>query len=98
MKTNIIAIRPRSEMEIKEASPSVIACYPEKREVQLKVTNEKTTARTYSFDRVFDGTSTQSQIFQEVVRPMMEEVLLGYSCTIFAFVFRNLPCYFENGF
>jgi kinesin family member 11 len=53
-------------------------------QVQIKVPNCETT-KTYSFDKVFGPTSSQQKVFDEVVRGMLTEVLLGYNCTIFAY-------------
>ncbi|KAI7859458.1 P-loop containing nucleoside triphosphate hydrolase protein, partial [Circinella umbellata] len=39
----------------------------------------------YSFDRVFGPESTQEEIYREVAQPILDEVLLGYNCTIFAY-------------
>lgn len=41
--------------------------------------------RTYPFDAVFGPEADQAMIYQEVVSPMLEEVLLGYNCTLFAY-------------
>jgi kinesin family member 11 len=41
--------------------------------------------KTYPFDRVFGFASDQSLIYNEVVAPMLEQVLMGYNCTLFAY-------------
>ncbi|KAH9050749.1 kinesin-domain-containing protein [Lactarius hengduanensis] len=41
--------------------------------------------RTYPFDLVFGPEADQSMIYQDVVHPMLDEVLLGYNCTLFAY-------------
>lgn len=45
---------------------------------------DKSASKTFTFDRVFGPDSSQQQIYEEVVQPMIEEVILGYNCTIFA--------------
>ena len=41
--------------------------------------------RTYPFDTVFGPEADQSLIYQDVVAPMLDEVINGYNCTIFAY-------------
>jgi kinesin family protein 11 len=41
--------------------------------------------RTYPFDLVFGPDADQALLYQEVVAPMLEEVLHGYNCTLFAY-------------
>ncbi|KAL7422520.1 Kinesin-related motor protein [Cryptotrichosporon argae] len=41
--------------------------------------------RTYPFDKVFGPEADQTMVFREVVESMLDEVLAGYNCTIFAY-------------
>ncbi|EGG08631.1 uncharacterized protein MELLADRAFT_115985 [Melampsora larici-populina 98AG31] len=41
--------------------------------------------KTYPFDHVFGPDADQSLIFNDVVSPILTEVLQGYNCTIFAY-------------
>ena len=41
--------------------------------------------KTYPFDLVFGPEADQALIYHEVVAPMLEEVLQGYNCTLFAY-------------
>ena len=41
--------------------------------------------RRFTFDRVYTASSTQFTIYNEVVAPIVEEVLQGYNCTVFAY-------------
>ncbi len=66
---------------MKENSPVVISS--RQKEVSVKIMEN--TSKTYTFDKVFGPESGQNTVFQEVVVPMLEEVLLGYNCTIFAY-------------
>jgi kinesin family protein 11 len=77
----LIPIRPRNAKEIKENSPVVIST--RQKEVSVKIMEN--TSKTYSFDKVFGPESGQNVVFQEVVVPMLDEVLMGYNCTIFAY-------------
>ncbi|KAJ1720119.1 hypothetical protein LPJ53_005211 [Coemansia erecta] len=42
-------------------------------------------ARTYQYDGVFGPRATQERIYDKVVRPILDEVMQGYNCTIFAY-------------
>ncbi|KAK8854531.1 hypothetical protein IAR55_003270 [Kwoniella newhampshirensis] len=41
--------------------------------------------KTYPFDKVFGPEADQTMIFNEVAEGMLDEVLAGYNCTIFAY-------------
>ncbi|KAJ2878037.1 Kinesin- motor protein [Coemansia aciculifera] len=41
--------------------------------------------QTYNFDGVFGPQTTQEQIYEKIASPILEEVMQGYSCTIFAY-------------
>lgn len=41
--------------------------------------------KTYPFDHVFGPEADQTMIFNEVAEGMLDEVLAGYNCTIFAY-------------
>lgn len=41
--------------------------------------------KTYPFDKVFGPEADQTMVFREVAEGMLDEVLAGYNCTIFAY-------------
>lgn len=41
--------------------------------------------RTYPFDRVFGPEADQALVYHDIVAPILEEVLNGYNCTLFAY-------------
>ncbi|PWN27489.1 kinesin-domain-containing protein [Jaminaea rosea] len=41
--------------------------------------------KTYNFDNVFGPEADQGMIYQTVVTPVLQEVMSGYNCTIFAY-------------
>lgn len=57
-----------------------------KRDVTVKhdIGNNATTTKTFTFDRVFPPDARQIDVYKSVVEPTLDEVLLGYNCTIFA--------------
>lgn len=42
--------------------------------------------KTFTFDKVFGIRSRQIDVYKCVVDPAIEEVIMGYNCTIFAYV------------
>ncbi|XP_073239659.1 kinesin-like protein KIF11 [Porites lutea] len=86
----VVRCRPRNSKEIKEGSPSVVKCQPSKREIVVKhdignTTSVSTTTKTFTFDRVFAPETKQIDVYRSVVVPILDEVLMGYNCTIFAY-------------
>lgn len=79
--------RPINGAEKKAGSCSVVHCDPDKREVYIK---EKPgiypLTKTFTFDHVFPPSSKQIDVYRAMVVPVVEEVLMGYNCTIFACV------------
>ncbi len=56
---------------------------------EITVNNPKADAaelqKTFTFDLVYDWTSTQEQVYKETAFPIVESVLEGYNGTIFAY-------------
>ncbi|KAL1463359.1 hypothetical protein WDU94_015116 [Cyamophila willieti] len=55
--------------------------------IQNNIDNFGLTRKTkqFTFDRVYDAKSTQCELYEESVRPMVEQMFLGYNVTIFAY-------------
>ena len=41
--------------------------------------------KTYSYDRVFGRDADQGMVYQDVAGHVLDEVLQGYNCTVFAY-------------
>ncbi|KAI8998545.1 kinesin-domain-containing protein [Trametes punicea] len=90
----VIRCRRRSEREIQENSPIIVTINgPKGDDVTIETAPPSTnlgvvtlpTTRTYPFDMVFGPEADQASIYNDVVHPMLEEVLMGYNCTLFAY-------------
>ena len=90
----VIRCRRRSEREIQDNSPIIVNINGPKGEDVTIETSPPTsnfgvvalpTTRTYPFDMVFGPEADQASIYSDVVHPMLEEVLMGYNCTLFAY-------------
>ena len=73
--------RPRNCAEIKCGSPSIVECDAKKGEIHAK---QELTTKTFTYDRVFGPHSKQIEVYRSVVAPLLDEVLMGYNCTVFA--------------
>ena len=77
--------RPLNSSEKKQGSFSILNCDKVKKEVTVK---EKVGihpfTKTYNFEHVFGPESEQMDVYKAVVKPVVDEVLSGYNCTIFA--------------
>ncbi|RYD70932.1 MAG: hypothetical protein EOP84_25795 [Verrucomicrobiaceae bacterium] len=45
----------------------------------------KKMSRTWDFDKVFGMYSTQLEVFETSVRPILKEAMNGFNCTVFAY-------------
>ncbi|KAF9598448.1 hypothetical protein IFM89_027881 [Coptis chinensis] len=82
----LLRCRPLSEDEIRLHTPVVISCNENRREVSaVQNIANKQIDRTFAFDKVFGPNSQQRELFDQAVSPIVNEVLEGYNCTIFAY-------------
>lgn len=82
----ILRCRPLSEEEARLRTPVVISCNEPRREVSaMQNIANKQIDRTFVFDKVFGPASQQKDLFNQSISPIVNEVLEGYNCTIFAY-------------
>ncbi|CAM8960478.1 unnamed protein product [Rhodiola kirilowii] len=82
----LLRCRPLSEDEVRVNTPVVISCNEIRREVSaVQNIANKQIDRTFAFDRVFGPNSQQADIYNQAISPIVNEVLEGYNCTIFAY-------------
>ncbi|KAF2275951.1 kinesin family protein-like protein [Westerdykella ornata] len=82
----VVRCRARSDREVKENSGVVVSTNGIKgTTVELSMGPNALSNKTYQFDKVFSQAADQGIIFDEVVAPIMGEVLNGFNCTIFAY-------------
>ena len=81
----LFSYRPLNEREGKLNSYSIIECNEKAREVHaFDKSGNLNIDKKYTFDKVFGVTSKQSEVYNQVVKPVVLEVIEGYNCTIFA--------------
>jgi Kinesin motor domain len=64
--------RGRTQREIAENIPVIVDAASNTQEITLKTTN-----KTYTFDRVFGQETTQQHMYDDVVSPILQEMLMG---------------------
>ena len=80
-----VRCRPFNTEEQKGDQPTIITCDSENKILKLNVGPAgKKVSRDYSFDKVFMN-STQREVFDSIVQPIVEKTLAGFNCTIFAY-------------
>ncbi|XP_030375207.1 kinesin-like protein Klp61F [Scaptodrosophila lebanonensis] len=55
------------------------------REIVTRHTLDSKLTKKFTFDRSFGQESRQCEVYSTVVAPLIEEVLAGYNCTVFAY-------------
>ncbi|XP_065854171.1 kinesin-like protein KIN-5B [Euphorbia lathyris] len=82
----LLRCRPLSDEEQKINVPRVISCNEHKREVTvLQSIANKQVDRLFTFDKVFGPKSQQRSIYDQAIAPIVNEVLDGFNCTVFAY-------------
>ncbi|KAI1751835.1 P-loop containing nucleoside triphosphate hydrolase protein [Xylaria castorea] len=82
----VVRCRGRNEREVRESSAVVVSTDAgQGKTVELSMGPSALSNKTYNFDRVFSPAADQNVIYDDVVKPILEEMLSGYNCTIFAY-------------
>ncbi|KPP78931.1 kinesin-like protein KIF11-B-like [Scleropages formosus] len=83
----VVRCRPFSMAERKSSSHSVVECDHARREVTVRTggVGDKSARKTYTFDMVFGPSAKQIEVYRSVVCPILDEVIMGYNCTVFAY-------------
>ncbi|KAF1981695.1 kinesin heavy chain [Aulographum hederae CBS 113979] len=82
----VVRCRGRNDREVKENSGVVVSTDGIKgKNVELSMGPSALSNKTYNFDKVFSPAADQNMIFDEVVTPILDEVMSGFNCTIFAY-------------
>ncbi|KAK5417188.1 Kinesin-related motor protein [Exophiala xenobiotica] len=82
----VVRCRGRSEREVRENSGVVVSTTGVRgKTVELSMGPNAISNKTYHFDKVFSPAADQAIIYEEVVAPILSEMLAGFNCTIFAY-------------
>ncbi|XP_010553387.1 PREDICTED: kinesin-like protein KIN-5C [Tarenaya hassleriana] len=82
----LLRCRPFSEEELRNNAPQVVTCNEFQREVAVSQNIAgKHIDRVFVFDKVFGPSAQQKDLYEQAVVPIVNEVLEGFNCTIFAY-------------
>ncbi|XP_030926960.1 kinesin-like protein KIN-5B [Quercus lobata] len=82
----LLRCRPLNDDEIRSNVPRVISCNEHKREVTvIQNLANKQVDRAFTFDKVFGPKAQQRSIYDQAIAPVVNEVLDGFNCTVFAY-------------
>lgn len=82
----LLRCRPFSEDELRNNAPQVVTCNDYQREVAVSQNIAgKHIDRVFTFDKVFGPNAQQKDLYEQAVVPIVNEVLEGFNCTIFAY-------------
>ncbi|XP_076901174.1 kinesin-like protein KIN-5B [Bidens hawaiensis] len=82
----LVRCRPLSDEERKCNVPRVITCNEHKREVSiLQNVANKQVDKIFTFDKVFGPKAQQRSVYDQAIYPIVNEVLEGFNCTVFAY-------------
>ncbi|KNG44291.1 kinesin family protein-like protein [Stemphylium lycopersici] len=82
----VVRCRGRNDREVRENSGVVVSTNGIKGStLDLSMGPSALSNKTYQFDKVFSPAADQNMVFDEVVSPILDEVVDGFNCTIFAY-------------
>ncbi|CAN7103870.1 unnamed protein product [Brassica rapa subsp. narinosa] len=82
----LLRCRPFSDDELRNNAPQVLTCNDLQREVAVSQNIAgKHIDRVFTFDKVFGPSAQQKDLYDQAVVPIVNEVLEGFNCTIFAY-------------
>jgi len=79
-----VRVRPLNKTELNQRSYAVLDT-PGVREVEVKEKATSSVTKKFTFDRVFGHKSQQEDVYKAVVGPLINQVMQGYNCTVFAY-------------
>ena len=83
----VVRLRPLNEQEKKHGTLPVVSASTADRTVTLikEHVSLGTSKCTYKFDQVFTAFSTQREVFEATLQPVIRDVLQGFESTVFAY-------------
>lgn len=82
----VVRLRPLNEKEKKHGTlPVVSASTSEKTVTVIKGQGSRQIRSNYKFDNVFTAFSSQEEVFEATLKPVIRDVLRGFESTVFAY-------------
>ncbi|MCP9263449.1 Chromosome-associated kinesin KIF4 [Dirofilaria immitis] len=73
-----IRVRPLNSREKAENSQECVQCFVEQSQISIN-------GKMFTFDSIFDPTTSQEMIYDACAAPLLEKIFSGYNCTILAY-------------
>ncbi|KAJ6254185.1 kinesin-like protein kif11 [Anaeramoeba flamelloides] len=77
----VVRVRPQNKKE-KENDEQI--CIQSKSNT-LRALDKRENIRRFTFDQIFDEETTQEEVFECIMEPMLKDVLNGFNATVFAY-------------
>ena len=82
----MVRVRPLNDREKKHGTlPVISASTSDKTVTVIKGSGSRQVKSSYKFDNVFTSFSTQEDVFEATLQPIIRDVLNGYESTVFAY-------------
>jgi len=82
----VVRLRPINEREKTHGTlPVVTASSQDKTVTVVRGTGRWQARSSYAFDNVFSAFTTQEEVFDATLRPILKDVMLGFESTVFAY-------------
>jgi kinesin family protein 11 len=82
----VVRVRPLNEKEKTKSTLPVVSASSTKSEITvIRGAGARQMRHGFKFDQVFSGQSTQEDVFNKTLRPMIDDVLNGFESTVFAY-------------
>ncbi|KYQ57477.1 Kinesin-like protein KIF3B [Trachymyrmex zeteki] len=84
----VVRCRPMDERETTRNYTRVVDVIPSRGAVEVRHPRDdpsSETVKVFTFDAVYDGNSSQQELYEETVRPLVSSILDGFNGTIFAY-------------
>lgn len=82
----LLRCRPLCDDELKMNVAKAVTCNESKREVTIwQNVASKQVDRVFTFDKVFGPKAQQRSIYDQAISPIVNDVLEGFNCTVFAY-------------
>ncbi|XP_033321263.1 kinesin-like protein 68D [Megalopta genalis] len=84
----VVRCRPMDEREVARGYKRVVDVFPARGVVEIRHPRDDPSSdnvKVFTFDAVYDWNSSQQDLYEETVRPLVSSVLDGFNGTIFAY-------------
>ncbi|XP_003703234.1 kinesin-like protein 68D [Megachile rotundata] len=84
----VVRCRPIDEKEVSRGYTRVVDVFPSRGVVEIRHPRDDPSSdnvKVFTFDAVYDWNSSQQDLYEETVRPLVSSVLDGFNGTIFAY-------------